>query len=142
MDDRIVVGTDGSDSAKKAVAEAVRLAGALGGEVHIVSAYRPIRIDGAAVPAEFAGLLSSRSHVDAVLDDESARARRAEVKCTTHAVEGDPAHALLSVVEEVGGTMLVVGNRGLNSMKRFLLGSVPSKIVHDAPCTTLIVHTT
>lgn len=142
MDDRIVVGTDGSESADKAVAEAVRIAAGLGGEVHVVSAYRPVRIDGASVPAEFAGVLSSRSHVDAVLADASARARVAKVPCTPHAVEGDPANALIGVVEEVGGTMLVVGNRGLNGMKRFFLGSVPSKIVHDAPCTTLIVHTT
>jgi nucleotide-binding universal stress UspA family protein len=142
MGDRIVVGTDGSESAGKAVAEALRIARGLDGEVHVVSAYRPIRIDGASVPGEFAGMITSRNHVDSVLADATARARVAEVTCTAHAVEGDPTSALLKVVDAVDATMLVVGNRGLNGVKRFLLGSVPSKIVHDAPCTTLIVHTT
>ena len=43
MDDSIVVGTDGSDTANLALAEAVRLAKALGGEVHVVSAFEPLR---------------------------------------------------------------------------------------------------
>ncbi|MEX2660102.1 MAG: universal stress protein, partial [Acidimicrobiales bacterium] len=141
MDDRIVVGTDGSDSAAKAVAEATRLARALGGEVHIVSAYRPEHVSGSSLPARFAGSISSQAQVEAVLDDASSRARIAGVVCTTHAVKGDPADALVEVVEQVGGTMLVVGNKGLNSKVRFLLGSVPTKVVHHAPCTTVIVHT-
>lgn len=91
MDDRIVVGTDGSDSATKTVAEATRLARALGGEVHIVSAYRPEHVSGSSLPAEFAGSISSQAQVEAVLDDASSRARIAGVACTTHAVKGDPA---------------------------------------------------
>jgi nucleotide-binding universal stress UspA family protein len=43
MDDSIVVGTDGSDTAKQAVSEAVRLAKALGAHVHVVSAFEPTR---------------------------------------------------------------------------------------------------
>ena len=121
------------------MAEAIRIAKGLGGEVHAVSAYRPVHIEGT---GEFAGLTTLRSHVDSVLADVTVRARAANVPCTTHALEGDATNALLCVVREVDATMLVVGNRGLNGVKRILLGSVPSKIVHEAPCTTLIVHTT
>jgi nucleotide-binding universal stress UspA family protein len=142
MGDTIVVGTDGSASAGVAVDEAVRLAAALGGELHIVSAYRAMRMSASSLPNEFAGAISSAARVDAVLEEAAARARVGDVSATLHAVEDDPADALLTVVENVNATMLVVGNKGLNSVKRFVLGSVPSKVIHHAPCTVHIVHTT
>jgi nucleotide-binding universal stress UspA family protein len=46
------------------------------------------------------------------------------------------------VAEEVGADLLVVGNKGMTGAKRFLLGSVPNKISHHAPCSVYIVRTT
>jgi len=60
----------------------------------------------------------------------------------TLAVEGDPVDALVSLVEKRKVDLLVVGNRGLNSLAGRLLGSVPANISHRAACDVLIVHTT
>jgi nucleotide-binding universal stress UspA family protein len=62
-------------------------------------------------------------------------------KYTTHALPGDPAKAILSVANEVGADLIVVGNKGMKGAKR-VLGSVPNDIAHQAPCAVLIVSTT
>ena len=66
--------------------------------------------------------------------------RRLEVE--THAREGDPADAILDVAEEQKADLIVVGNKGMTGAKRFLLGSVPNKISHHAPCSVMIIRTT
>jgi nucleotide-binding universal stress UspA family protein len=55
---------------------------------------------------------------------------------------GDPANALLETAERVGADLLVIGNKGMSGVRRFVLGSVPNKISHHCPCSLLIVHTT
>lgn len=59
-----------------------------------------------------------------------------------HARQGDPADAILDVAEEQNADVVIVGNRGMTGAKRFLLGSVPDKVSHHAPCSVLIVRTT
>ena len=60
----------------------------------------------------------------------------------TYARQGDPADAILDVAEEQEADLIVVGNKGMTGAKRFLLGSVPNKISHHAPCSVLIIRTT
>ena len=141
MDGPIVVGTDGSGTATNAVAEAIRLASVLDRGLHIVSAYKPVASQVGAVPAEFQGSLTSISRVEAVLEDAADRARSSGVKAATHARTGDPAAVLLDVAEELDASLLVVGNKGIGSAKRFVLGNVPGKVVHHSPCSTYVVHT-
>ncbi len=138
MSESIVVGTDGSDTAKRAVAEAVRLAKALGAELHVVSAYEPlrgVRVEGS---AEVAPLPDDV--VDSTLEQAAAVGRFADVPVNTHAVRGDPADALLELAEELGASLIVVGNRGMHGPKR-ILGSVPNTVSHKARCNVLIVAT-
>jgi nucleotide-binding universal stress UspA family protein len=59
----------------------------------------------------------------------------------THILAGEPADCLLKVAEDVGADLLVVGNKGMQGPKRFLLGSVPNRVAHHADCSVLIVHT-
>jgi nucleotide-binding universal stress UspA family protein len=142
MDAPIVVGTDGSDTAMLAVTEAIRFAQAFGRPLHIVSGYHALAVSGRGLPAEFAGSVSPVSKVEAVLADAAARARSASVSVETHAVEGDPAEAIIDLAEKLGAGMIVIGNKGIGSARRFVLGNVPSKVVHHSPCSTYIVHTT
>ena len=69
-------------------------------------------------------------------------AKQAGVEVEPHPRQGDPADAILDVAEEVGADLIVVGNKGMTGAKRFLLGSVPNKISHHAPCGVYIVRTT
>ncbi len=142
MDGPVVVGTDGSDTATKAVKEAIELARCYGQPLHIVSAYRPQTMTATGVSSEFAGRISQIDAVDSLLENVASRARIAGVKVETHAMKGDAADAMIEVAAEIGASVIVVGNKGIASKKRFVLGNVPSKVVHNAPCSTFVVQTT
>jgi nucleotide-binding universal stress UspA family protein len=144
----IVVGTDGSDTAKEAVAQAADLAKAVGGRVLLVSAYEPVpearlRHERTEVPEDVSWMVNPREDVQAVLDGEAERIKTLGVdNVETFAREGDPADAILDVAEETGADLIVVGNKGMTGARRFLLGSVPNKVSHHAPCNVMIVRTT
>jgi nucleotide-binding universal stress UspA family protein len=139
----IVVGTDGSETGQRAVAEATRLAKALGGGLHLVSAYEPLRgahIVGA--PEGAAKVLDIKPDlaVQSVVEQAAAAVRMGGVEVKVHTVTGDPADALLEVAEREKADLIVVGNRGMHGMTR-VLGSVPNKVSHRARCSVLIVST-
>ena len=58
-----------------------------------------------------------------------------------HAVTGDAADAIIDLAEQVDAALIVIGNKGINSVRRYVLGNVPSKVVHHAPCSTFVVQT-
>jgi nucleotide-binding universal stress UspA family protein len=142
----IVVGTDGSDTAEEAVRQAAELAGRLGARVHLVCVYEPVPgahgdagdVD---VHAESGWVLRPRKAVDATLASAAAVFAQAGVEVDLYAQRGDPADAILDVAEERGADLIIVGNRGRTGAKRFLLGSVPNRISHHAPCAVLIIRT-
>jgi nucleotide-binding universal stress UspA family protein len=145
MIESIVVGTDGSDTANVAVAEAAQLAKAAGARVHVVSAYHPLR--GAKVSASGAGgeqaawQVQPDAGAESAVNEALAILRMDGVQAEAHTRTGDPAEAILEVAEEEDASLIVVGNKGMTGAKRFLLGSVPSKLSHHAPCSVLIVRT-
>ena len=143
----ILVGTDGSDTAGTAVERAIALAGSLGASLEIVSAYEPVpvgrlRNEAREVPRDLEWMVNPRADVEATLRDAAAAVEAAGVPVRTYAREGDPADAILDVAEERGAELIVVGNKGMTGAKRFLLGSVPNKVSHHAPCSVLIIRTT
>jgi nucleotide-binding universal stress UspA family protein len=144
----IVVGTDGSDTAATAVRYAINLARELGARLHIVSAYEPVsdqrlRNQRVEVPKDLQWMVNPHEDVMAMLDRARADACAAGVEqVETFARQGDAADAILDVAEEQRSELIVVGNRGMTGAKRFLLGSVPNKVSHHAPCSVLIVRTT
>lgn len=137
---KILVGTDGSDSATKAVTHAADMAGAMGAELVLIHVY----------PAPRSDVGSTFGRADAYPGQEIGQAvlRDAEkhfggkVKIKSVLREGDAAEGLIDVAEEEGIDLIIVGNRGMTGAKRFLLGSVPNQVSHHAPCNVLIVHTT
>ena len=142
----IVVGTDGSETAQKAVDAAVELARLTSAKLELVSAYEPVtgerlRDDAREVPADAQWMVNPREDVDATLARAAERVGAAGVDSRTYPREGDPADAILDVAEELGSDLIVVGNKGMTGAKRFLLGSVPNKISHHAPCSVMIVRT-
>jgi len=120
----IVVGTDGSDTAKEAVRQAVELAKAVGAELLVVSAF-----------------VGASEDATPLLADAAATAAAAGVPVQTFPRPGDPADAILDVAEERDADLIVVGNKGMTGAKRFLLGSVPNRVSHHAPCSVLIIRT-
>jgi nucleotide-binding universal stress UspA family protein len=141
----IVVGTDGSDTASEAVRQAIALACAVGARIELVSAYEPVtdaRLrETIEVPQDLHWMLNPREDVEATLEQAAAEIRAAGVEVEVYARQGDPADAILDVAEERDSDLIVVGNKGMTGAKRFLLGSVPNKISHHAPCSVLIIRT-
>jgi len=143
----IVVGTDGSETAQKAVDAAVELAALSDATVEIVCAYEPVsnqrlRREARELPADMEWMINRRAEVDATLHAAAQAAAAAGVTVREHAREGDAADAILDVAEELGAELIVVGNKGMTGAKRFLLGSVPNKVSHHAPCAVMIIRTT
>ena len=140
----IVVGTDGSPTASEAVRQATQLARLAGATVHVVSAYRPLESYATvaeALPPNVHELIDPAGLARGVLEEAAAKIRAEGVECETYAAPGDAAHALLEVAESTGADLIVVGNKGMHSKARFLLGSVPNKVSHHATCAVLIART-
>jgi nucleotide-binding universal stress UspA family protein len=144
----ILVGTDGSETAHTALRRAIELAAGLRARLQIVSAYEPVadpRLHGEQViaPKDAQWAINPHDDVLALLDQARTEARSAGVEeVETFARQGDAADAIIDVAEEQSCDLIVVGNKGMTGAKRFLLGSVPNKVSHHAPCSVLIVRTT
>jgi nucleotide-binding universal stress UspA family protein len=121
--ERILVGTDGSRTAARAVDRAVELAAATGAKLTVLTA-----------GAEAKALITAEAEV--------ARHRDRGVAIDAMAIDGDPAAVLLDEAERGRYDLLVMGNRGMTGVSRFLMGSVPNKVSHHATANILIVHTT
>lgn len=143
----VLVGTDGSSSSFKAVAAAASLAGATGARLVLACAYVPMRESERAAAADRLGDLAYKVTGSTPADDALRMAREHAVAAgatdvVLAAEQGDAVDVLVSLAERHGADLLVVGNRGLNSLAGRLLGSVPSNVSHRAGCDVLIVRTT
>ena len=119
---RILVATDGSPTATKAVDRAVEVATGQGASLTVLSAG----------PA-----------AQAVVDAEVARLAGSGLSLEPLAVDGDPASAIVEAAGAGGYDLVVVGNAGMTGPRRFFtLGSVPNKVSHSLACSLLIVRTT
>jgi nucleotide-binding universal stress UspA family protein len=137
----IVVATDGSEPAESAVREAIRIAAGEGARLHVVTAYpdphmfrERIASGATEVPVKLRGVAES------VLARAAREAEDAGVEVETHAREGDPAEAIIDLANEQQADLIVVGNRGLTGIRRFLLGSVSSKVSEHASSSVMIVR--
>ena len=119
----------------------------IGAKLELVSAYEPVsdqrlREERTEVPDDLQWMVNPREDVDATLSEAADVAKEAGVDVETYARQGDPADAILDVAEENKADLIIVGNKGMTGAKRFLLGSVPNKVSHHAPCSVLIIRTT
>lgn len=139
---KLVVGTDGSARAERAVQEATDLAKATGAQLHLVAVFGAGERHWESI--ESSSKIDSkdlRQVAESVLARGAAKAREQGVEAEYTAREGDPADAILAVASELGADLVVVGNKGMTGAGRFLQGSVPNKITHHAECSVLVVRT-
>ena len=143
MYDTIVVGTDGSATAAKAVQHAASLAAATGAHLHIAMATPsiPMLVAPDMVVATADWNTATDQATRSALESSATVAADAGIEATTHQLTGDPADALLSLCEDLGADLLVIGSRGMQGARRFLLGSVSNRCAHHANLSVLIVHT-
>lgn len=146
----IVVGTDGSVTAERAVAQAAALAAADDARLVIVTAYAAgtgddarARVQPDDLPPDIRHVLTDRVQAEELTAKGRAAAREAGVRSTVvQALEGDPAETLLEAARDFSADLIVVGSKGLTSHAHFILGSVAASVAHHAPCDVLVAHTT
>jgi nucleotide-binding universal stress UspA family protein len=143
---RVLVGTDGSPTAEEAVRHAADLAACLAAELLIVTAFQAQ--PGATAraqqdaPEDLQWMITDSAVAEEHTQNAQRIARQAGVaNVRVRAEDGDPARVLIDVANDAGADVIVVGSKGMASASRFVLGSVPNKVSHHAPCDVLIVHT-
>jgi nucleotide-binding universal stress UspA family protein len=143
----IVVGTDGSETSLRAVDRAAQLANDCAATLVIACAYLPRRDRES--PGEQPGIEEAVDVVGVAPADDTlrtasfrAKTAGASLRVETEAVAGKPADVLIALAGARQADLLVVGNRGLNSLAGRLLGSVPLDVARHAGLDVLIVHTT
>lgn len=144
---KVLVGTDGSPSSFRAVEAAGRVAADAGAKLIMVCAYQPMSDRERARAGDQLGDLAYKVEGSTPADDALRAARDRAIAAGAKDVEevavaGDAVDTLLELADERGVDLLVVGNRGLNSLAGRLLGSVPANLSHRARCDVLIVRTT
>ncbi len=144
---KIMVGSDGSESAIGAVRTAAEIAVRDSAEVFVATVYRQLP------PEEHQALeelgvenqkeLADEGRAQAIVDAACALVEDIGATAQGLVVVGDrPGEALVDVAAEHGVDLIVSGNRGMTGAKRFIIGSVPDYVVHHATCDVLIDHTT
>ncbi|UBU09614.1 universal stress protein [Nonomuraea gerenzanensis] len=143
----VLVGTDGSASSFRAVSAAASLAAATGATLVLACAYLPMRESTRVAAADRLGELAYKVSGSTPAEDALRAAREhavaaGAVEVVLAAERGEAVEVLVGLAERHGADLIVVGNRGLNSLAGRLLGSVPSGVTHRASCDVLVVHTT
>jgi nucleotide-binding universal stress UspA family protein len=142
----VVVGTDGSVTAARAVERALIVAAALRATAHVVDVVVPPQVGvplGAPGAEALRGFHSANdARAGMTLADASEIGRSLSLDVITHLEHGDPASCILTVAERVEADLIVVGSRGVDHAGRYVLGSVPEQVLMGARCDVLVVRTT
>jgi nucleotide-binding universal stress UspA family protein len=144
----VVVGTDGSETSYRAVDRAAALASDAGATLVIACAYFPAQDKDTARDRDLLGADVAYQVVGSAPADDTVRTARdravakGAMKIETTVVQGKPAETLQKVVKQFGADLLVVGNRGLNTLAGRIVGSVPLDVARHTSIDVLIVHTT
>lgn len=142
----VLVGTDGSTSSFRAVEKAATIAATAQATLVIVCAYYPASKDEVDSAEDALGDEAYQVVGSAPADDtlqsatDIARNAGAE-KIETVPVRGEPVKTLARAITKHSADLVVVGNRGLNTIAGRILGSVPANVSRQARCDVLIVHT-
>lgn len=159
----VLVGTDGSPTAMRAVDMASQLAKRLGARITIVCVYQPpseqdldayksdpddpvaqwnVGKDVRNVPSEFKWRIAGTAQAEDILERAAERADKAGIDAEVRAIQGNPAEELIALAGAGNYDMIAVGSVGMSGAKRFMLGNVPHRISHHAPTDVLILRTT
>ena len=139
----VVVGTDGSETAGKAVLAALDLAERFEARIVFVSAYTPVdpqrlRREKRDAPEDIQWSINPQEDVEGWLGEAEELAKERGVPCSSEASKGEPADVLVRLADKHKADVLVIGNKG---MRRRVLGSVPNSVTHAAGCSVYLVKT-
>jgi nucleotide-binding universal stress UspA family protein len=142
---KVLLATDGSEEATLAARTAVDIAEKTGSELHVVHARQvPLYVDES--PTE---RVEATKSIEETLKEAAQRVLDTQVRqirdaggdvLQTYARLGRPDKEIISVAEEIGAGLIVMGSRGLGGVRRILMGSVSDSVVQHAHCPVLVVR--
>ena len=139
--DRVLVGYDGSENARRALSRAIELAKLSKGEVRIV-----VVADTMSYAAYAGGGMYKRYNEETKVNAENLASEALEIAKAAGLKdvyasdeEGQPADMILTLATEYKVTLIVVGRRGMRGIERFLMGSVSTAVINHAKCDVLVV---
>ena len=147
----ILVAIDGSESANKALNLAMDLADRFSAKLVILNVFSRVTASSVvsfptitvgsfpAIMEEFSNELRFRHEkmLENVL--KKAKEKKPHLNISTRLVEGRPSDIIVETAKKENIGLIILGNRGLSSLKEFILGSVSDRVAHDAECSVLIV---
>jgi len=136
---RIILAIDGSDHSYRALECAKNLARSLGGSLWLVHVF-PHTSDLLGYE-QYESLVARRTTAgQAILNEARERLGEIPVAIKEELIEGPEAEAILNVAQTREADLIVMGTRGLGSLRGLLLGSVSNKVIQQAPCPVLLVR--
>jgi len=138
----MVIATDGSELARKAMDAGFELARATGDAVLLVTAWEmPVGDFGIpyASVATTEILDVERNGAERIVSEAAEAARAAGVEAETVLREGNPAHEICDLAREREARMIVLGSHGWGALRQALHGSVAAGVIRHATCPVLLV---
>lgn len=134
--EKIVVGYDGSPQAKKALQRAKTLAEKFGSKIYVVHVIDTAILSLSDMFSSPTVLTNLRGKAEQLIKEAlETLGGNAEGKI----LEGDPAHEIVKFAKEMNASLIILGARGLSTIRRILMGSVSSRVVQESPIDVLIV---
>jgi nucleotide-binding universal stress UspA family protein len=135
--EKLLLATDGSESAQAAIQEAINIAKVCSGRLVVVSVVE--------VNPEYEALApqvvekaeeETREHLDSIRE----RAEKEGIPCETIAHQGEePFQFIVDEAKNKKVDMIIMGSHGRTGLKRLMMGSVTSRVIGHAPCKVLVV---
>lgn len=137
----VLVAYDGSEMSKKAMQTAADLLkGKEGGQLTVVNVWQMPVIGGEGIAIDLRRYQEeSEKYAQKLVDEAESLVSEANIPVKKVVLNGHPSTRILEYAEENGIDLIVMGNRGLNALKRMFLGSVSLRVVQEAPCDVLII---
>lgn len=146
---KILLATDGSDSARTAVDLLLCLPLPHDSEVRVVTVVKEViaaedrrELSEEQLKTFESARQSAEEEANDLLASEAERFREAGWAGSTELLSGHAAHEIVNAAADYGADMVVVGSHGLKGVRRFLLGSVSDQVLKYSPCSVLIVKPT
>ena len=138
---RLVVPTDFSETADRALTKAIEMARALPAQISLIHVHSPLML--LPPPIDMVSLSQvfpkAQEKMEAALEVRAGRAREAGVECEVELLEGSPHVEIVSFAETVGAELIVLGTHGRGGLAHAVLGSVTERVIHRATCPILVV---
>jgi nucleotide-binding universal stress UspA family protein len=137
---KLLVAVDGSEHAAKAVAEAGKLAAALGADVLVIHQRSDEPLDHATAAPSDENVDQAQAIVDSAIAALTVAGASSVSGRVIRGMSGDVPQAIMDTARDENADIIVVGPRGLGRLKGLLVGSVTDRLVQLADRPVLVVR--